>query len=147
MEFMDADYHSSVNDSKNMIQGILNMFDRKEGINWVIEMKETGLMVGYAGFIRIDYDNCRSEIGYALKPGFWREGIMFEALYGIIKYGFNILKMHSMEANVNPLNNNSIKLLEKLKFRKEAYFRENYYFNGKFLDSVIYSLLETDMNL
>jgi ribosomal-protein-alanine N-acetyltransferase len=29
-------------------------------------------------------------------------------------------------------------------FVKEAYFRENYYYNGKFLDSEIYSLLEKD---
>ena len=26
-------------------------------------------------------------------------------------------------------------------FVKEAYFKENYYYNGKFIDSVIYSLI------
>jgi len=36
--------------------------------------------------------------------------------------------------------------LEKIGFKKEAYFRENYLFNNRFLDSVIYSLLEKDLS-
>jgi len=44
---------------------------------------------------------------------------------------------------VNPKNKASIKLLKKNKFRKEAHFRENYYFNGKYLDSAIYCRLST----
>jgi len=55
------------------------------------------------------------------------------------------MKLHSIEANVNPLNEKSKKVLERVGFKKEAYFRENYLFDGKFLDSVIYSLLEKDL--
>jgi ribosomal-protein-alanine N-acetyltransferase len=59
----------------------------------------------------------------------------------VLKYGFEVLKLHSIEANVNPENIASIKLLEKNNFVREAYFRENYFYNGKFLDSAIYSLV------
>ena len=86
-------------------------------------------------------EHYRSEIGYALNPLFQGKGIMQEAMQAIIQYGFEIMKLHSVEANVNPANEASMRLLEKNGFVKEAYFRENYYFDGKFLDSVIYSLL------
>jgi ribosomal-protein-alanine N-acetyltransferase len=70
---------------------------------------------------------------------------MYETINTIVRFGFNEMKLHSIEANVNPLNEKSKKVLEKVGFKKEAYFRENYLFNGNFLDSVIYSLLEKDL--
>jgi ribosomal-protein-alanine N-acetyltransferase len=70
---------------------------------------------------------------------------MHETLKRMAKFGFNNMKLHSIEANVNPGNEKSKRVLEKIGFKKEAYFRENYLFNGKFLDSIIYSLLEKDL--
>ncbi len=69
---------------------------------------------------------------------------MQEALNVVLDYGFNIMRLHSVEADVNPMNIASIKILEKNNFVREAHFRENYYYSGKFLDSYVYSLLSTD---
>jgi [ribosomal protein S5]-alanine N-acetyltransferase len=69
---------------------------------------------------------------------------MTEAMRTIFKFGFDELNLHSLEANINPLNNNSRAVLKKMGFQKEAYFRENYYYNGDYLDSEIYSLLNSD---
>jgi ribosomal-protein-alanine N-acetyltransferase len=66
---------------------------------------------------------------------------MSEALQAVINYGFTSIKLHSITANVNPNNQPSIRLLEKNGFVREGYYKENYYYNGKFLDSAIYSLL------
>ena len=59
----------------------------------------------------------------------------------VLPVGFDQVGLHSIEANVSPENIASRRLLEKFGFKQEAYFKENYYFNGEFLDSVIYSLL------
>jgi ribosomal-protein-alanine N-acetyltransferase len=67
---------------------------------------------------------------------------MQEAMTVVLEYGFNTIKLHSVEANVNPNNTRSIQLLEKNGFVREAYHRENYYYNGHFLDSAIYSLID-----
>jgi ribosomal-protein-alanine N-acetyltransferase len=101
-------------------------------------------LIGYFGFWRIDTHHCRGEIGYALHPNYWEKGYMKEAAFKLIEYGFSEIRLHSIEANVNPNNIPSIKLLEKIGFKKEAYFRENFLFNNEFVDSVIYSLLERD---
>ena len=71
---------------------------------------------------------------------------MTETLSRMIGFAFDDLQVHSIKANVNPNNARSIALLEKANFRKEAYFRENYLYNGHFYDSVIYVLLETDQH-
>ena len=67
---------------------------------------------------------------------------MQEAMEAVLLYGFQKMKLDSVEANVNPFNAASIKLLEKNGFVREGYFRGNYYYNGKFLDSAIYALLQ-----
>jgi ribosomal-protein-alanine N-acetyltransferase len=66
---------------------------------------------------------------------------MHEALKAILDYGFQEMGLHSVEANVNPSNLASIRLLEKNHFIREAYFRENYFYDGRYIDSAIYSLL------
>ena len=145
MKYMDSVKHKSVQDSEKLVCEVQKSFKEKKGINWVVVEKSTNKLMGYIGFWRIMNEHCRAEIGYALKPEFWGRGFMTESLTRLIDFGFNDLKIHSFEANVNPENKRSILLLEKLNFKKEAYFRENYFFDGKFIDSVIYSLLETDL--
>lgn len=144
MNYMDTFKHKSIEDAKNLINSIQKSFEEKSGINWVIIEKHSEQFVGYFGFWRLMKDHCRAEVGYALSPEFWGKGYMTEAMDKMIDFGFNELKLHSIEANVNPNNSSSIKLLERAGFKKEAYFRENYLFNGEFIDSIIYSLLESD---
>jgi ribosomal-protein-alanine N-acetyltransferase len=62
-------------------------------------------------------------------------------MVAVMEYGFGTMKLHSLEANVNPDNKASIKLLERNNFIKEAHFKENYFYDERYLDSAIYSLL------
>ncbi|MGH2644608.1 MAG: GNAT family N-acetyltransferase, partial [Chitinophagaceae bacterium] len=106
-----------------------------------ITLQEDSKLTGTICFWHIQSENFRAEIGYILHPDHQHKGIMQEAIKAVLDYGFNTIKLHSVEANVNPANAPSIKLLEKNSFVKEGYFRENYFFNNQFLDSAIYSLL------
>jgi ribosomal-protein-alanine N-acetyltransferase len=145
LKYLDRDSHKSVEESELMIEEMIKSYNNKEGINWIIRKKDTLDVIGYIGYWRMIRLNVRAEIGYAMKPEYWGNGYMQEALTKVIEFGFNTFRLHSIEGNVNPNNLSSLKLLEKLGFKREAYFREDYLFNGKFLDSVIYSLLETDV--
>ncbi len=116
-------------------------YNNKEGITWAITLVDNPVLIGTIGFWRIVKEHHRSEIGYLLDPAFHGKGLMYEAMKAVIDYGFANLKLHSIEANIDKDNAASIKLVERCGFVKEAHFKENYYFEGQFLDSVIYSLL------
>jgi ribosomal-protein-alanine N-acetyltransferase len=131
----------SVEETKEMIYKINEMIAFNDGISWAVCLKNNSKMIGSVSFHRIYKDHYRAEIGYMLHPDFWRLGIISEAVEAIISYGFNILKFHSIEANIDPTNIGSEKLLQKFNFVKEAYFKENYFFNGSFLDTAVYSLI------
>ncbi|UZH54945.1 GNAT family N-acetyltransferase [Salinimicrobium tongyeongense] len=144
MKFMDSDKHEDIETSEAFIRRNLKSFEKKTGFFWAITAAVSGNYMGDIILRKIDRTNARAEIGYTLHPDYWGHGYMKEAMREVISFGFNELGLHSIEANINPANETSRALLLKIGFMKEAYFRENYYYNGKFLDSEIYSLLEKD---
>lgn len=145
LEFMDSAPHADLEESKIFIQASIGQYAAGTGISWAIKMKGEEDVIGYFSYWRMDHKNQRGEIGYALKPSHWGKGIMTEVFNAVIPFGFHQLGLHSIEANINEANARSQAVLEKIGFQKEAHFRENYFFNGKFIDSIIYSLLESDL--
>ncbi|MCR9290435.1 MAG: GNAT family N-acetyltransferase [Bacteroidetes bacterium] len=145
MEYLDSVRPKEIKDALKMIEDIHLSFRLKTGINWAITEKGSDRMIGYFGYWRLVKEHCRAEIGYLLHPDYWRKGIMTEAMSPTLKFGFSQFHLHSIEANVNLENDRSKGILEKFGFQKEAHFRENYYHDGEFLDSIIYCLLEKDL--
>jgi [ribosomal protein S5]-alanine N-acetyltransferase len=126
-----------------LIKMIQQKIEVNEGINWAITLKNDNKLIGYIGHYRIKWEHFRSEIGYMILPQYSGMGIATEAIKLAVEYGFNDMKMHTVEGVVDPANVASAKVLEKNGFVKEAHFKENEFFNGKFIDSVIYSLINT----
>ena len=127
---------------------LINMMKEKietnEGINWAITLKGNNKMIGFIGLYQIQWQNHRAELGYMLIPDFQGMGIISEAIQLVIEYGFKEMRMHSLEAIIDPENIASARVLEKNNFIKEAHFKENGFFDGKFIDSVVYSLVQKE---
>ena len=64
-----------------------------------------------------------------------------EALEAVARHCFTAFGFHSLEANTDPRNAASRRLLERNGFVLEGLFREDYFWEGQFLDSAIYSRL------
>jgi [ribosomal protein S5]-alanine N-acetyltransferase len=141
MRYLARPVMTDVSEAVPYIQVILNNYAANESVTWGICLKDQPNIIGTIGFWRMDKGNHRTEIGYILSPDYWRKGIMSEAINAACEYCFEVLHFRSVEANTDPNNEASGAVLERCGFVQEAYFRENYYFNGKFLDSRIYSKL------
>lgn len=141
LRYVDKEPMRTLAEAEELIERIRDSFVKTDGISWAINLKGSNELIALAGLWRIIKEHHRAEIGYTLLPEYWNLGLMSEALKAIIDFGFNSMKLHSIEANINPDNKASIRTAEKMGFVREAYFRENYYFQGQFLDSAIYSLL------
>jgi len=142
MKFINRPVAKTLDEAGELITTIMDDLTNNTAITWGITRKDDLKLIGTIGFWRIMEEHYRAEIGYLLHPDLQGKGFMQEALGAILDYGFRTMKLHSVEANVNPGNTASQKLLERNHFVKEAYFKENYYSDGKFLDSIIYSRLD-----
>ena len=148
MLYIDRPRPESVKESEVFVETINENFSKGMSLVWAITFKEDPEhLIGNLGYWRTDLANYRAELGYMLHPDHWRKGILSEALRAVIDFGFNTVGFNSICANINPENDASRQLLLKHGFIKEAYFREDYYFEGKFLDSEIYGLLASTSSL
>jgi len=116
--------------------------DSNEGINWAITLNGNPKLIGIIGHYRIQPQNYRAEIGYMILPEYHGQGIVTEAINKVVRYGFDVMQLHSIEAVIDPGNLASERVLQKNGFVKEAHILENEFFDGKFIDTVIYSLLK-----
>ncbi len=136
--------HCDLSETKKLMADIEKALNDGTGIEWVLCLKEDNTPVGYAGIWKITKEHNKGELGYALRQGYTGKGYMAEALKKILNFGFNKLKLHRLEANTDSKNTNSIKLLKKLGFKQEAFLRDDYFLNGKYSSSVIFSKLENE---
>lgn len=142
MRYIDRERPKTIQDIEAFIKTLKEGFLKGENLAWAITLKENPTqMIGSIGYWRTNLANYRAEIGYMLQPAYWRKGIISEALIASISFGFNEMKLHTIQANINPANDASRQILLKHGFVKEAYFKEDYYFQGRFLDSEIYGLV------
>ncbi len=144
MRFVPRPLAQSIDDAHEHIRMITAKIDDNTGINWAMTYKGSDEFIGIIGLFRIEFENYRSELGYMLLPEHHNKGIVSEAISEIMRYGFENMKLHSIEAVIDPQNHASGKVLEKNGFRKEAHLRENEFYNGRFLDTVIYAKLASD---
>lgn len=111
---------------------------------WAITTIQEDVALGWVVFIHSeDRPNVR-EIGYILNRSAWGAGIAREAVGRVVLYGFEELGLRRIYADVDPENMSSIKLLNVLGFRQEAFLRQESETHIGISDSLIFGLLCDD---
>lgn len=141
MQYIKRQPCLSIEEARGWVDKVDGIIDNNDGISWGIYLKGDNKLMGTGGTWRFDKDHYRGELGYALIPQYQGQGIMHEALTAIIHYAFHTIGLHSIEANIDPANLASQRVLERLGFAREGYLRESYFYEGVFNDTAVYSLL------
>lgn len=109
-----------------------------------IEAAESGRLLGTCSLFAINTQCRRAELGYMLASHAWGRGYMQEALRAFIDHGFEKLDLNRLEADTDPRNERSMRLLERLNFVKEGHFRERWIVDGEVSDAAMFGLLRRD---
>lgn len=147
MQYIARPVAEKIEDVLELIQKTDDGIQKNDLINWGISLKGQTEIIGSIGYYRMKPEHYRSEIGYILHSDHHRKGIMQEAIEIVLDYGFDQMKLHSIEAVTDPNNEASRNILIKNGFVQEGYFKENHFFEGKFLDSVHYGLIRRKAGL
>jgi [ribosomal protein S5]-alanine N-acetyltransferase len=139
MEHIGRPRAATLADAEKLIETIAEDQRNDDGITWAITLKESDNLIGTIGYYRLKKAHFRGEVGYSLMSDHWRKGYMGEALEAVVACGFEQLGFHSIEAVTDPRNIASNTLLERHGFVREGLFKENYHWNGEFLDSAVWS--------
>ena len=108
---------------------------------FAIARREDGAMLGTCTLYALDAQCRRAEVGYALLPPAWGNGHANEAVTALLDWGFGVLELNRVEADIDPRNTPSARALERLGFTREGQLRERWIVGGEVGDSLIYGLL------
>jgi len=118
--FMNVRCFTAENQATEMIQLLDDLSQDNKAIRFSIIHKESGEIIGSCGYNALDFANGVAEIGYDLAKSYWGRGYASEAVSSLVEYAFSSWKLKRIEAKVDPENQNSIKLLQKLGFMFEG---------------------------
>src|SRR5262245_42597091 len=131
-------------DAMQFIERIHYGFRRRELLQWGIVDTADNALIGTCILTHFSAAHERAEIGFALKQKRWGQGLGSEAASAVINFAFDDLGLHRIEADVDPRNERSLRLLERLGFRREGHLRERYHMNGERRDAIMLALLRTE---
>jgi RimJ/RimL family protein N-acetyltransferase len=127
---------------KNRVSSTIN--ENGTWFQFVIILKTIGELIGDTGLHFFDKENKQVEIGCTISKKYQGNGFATEAMSEVMKYLFDTMNKHRIIASIDPRNINSIRLVEKLNFRKEAHFKESIMSNGTWVDDLIYAILKNE---
>ncbi len=144
MRFWSSAPWDSIERAHETLERDIRGFENGEHLCLALERHQDTRMIGQCTLFKISEGCRRAEIGYCLASGVWGNGYMHEALGALIAYGFEHLELNRIEADIDPLNEASVKSVERLGFVREGLLRERWIVDGEVSDSAIYGLLQED---
>jgi ribosomal-protein-alanine N-acetyltransferase len=115
-----------------------------EWVQYSIESRENGLLIGDCAIHLQKEDPLIAELGITISDLYQRQGYAKEAMKGLMLFLFRDKKIQRIVETVDTENEASIRLLESLSFRREAHQINNVFFKGKWGSEYQFGMLETE---
>ena len=139
MRYIPRPRAKTIEDALANVELLTNGINEGKSINWAIcnaaNPKEIYGMIGYVNFYP---EQSKAEIGYMLHPDYWGKGYVPEAILAIEKFGFEQINLQSIEAKIDPRNDNSRKILQRNNYQFDRLEEKTMVFQDEELDSEYY---------
>jgi [ribosomal protein S5]-alanine N-acetyltransferase len=143
-------FYPWTNRTEAQVRDLVEMFVEQQAerprrkFQFAITFPNDDRVIGNCGIRRKPENDWEADIGYELAPEYWSRGYATEAALAIINFGFQMLKLHRISAWCIAANTASARVLEKVGMQLEGRLRENEYFKGRWWDTLLYGLLESE---
>ena len=112
---------------------------------FLVEDKQTGTPVGFAGLFEIHSTSRKAEFRVLLgEKAFWNRGYGTEVTELLIFYGFDRLNLNRVFLGVTDENRGAVRAYEKTGFKVEGRLRQDIYRNSRYYDSIRMAILRDE---
>ncbi|MCU0498535.1 MAG: GNAT family N-acetyltransferase [Anaerolineae bacterium] len=148
VQYYDLTQFEALDQADHLIAALIRRYEQRQAIRWAITLRGGGdRLIGTCGFNLFDTCGHFGEIGYDLHPTFWGQGLITEAIAGVLRFGFREVALNRIEANVLPGNRASVRVLTKLGFKFEGLLRQRGYWANAYHDLEWYGLLRQEWEM
>ena len=121
----------------NATQYIENSNKLGESILFRVSLREVDKSIGNIRLFNFHEVHNRAELSFLFyDQEEWGKGYATEAIDTVVNYGFESLKLHRIHADYYELNSRSGRVFEKLGFEIEGIYRDHFFFDDMYIDSV-----------
>ena len=119
-------------------------FRERQAMRWGLVPHGADRIIGTCGYTRWTVESRFAILGYDLARPYWRQGLMTEAVTEVLRFGFEDMELHRVEALAMAGNVASMTLLSRLGFSHEGELRSRALHRGEFRDVWYFGLLQSE---
>jgi diamine N-acetyltransferase len=117
--------------------------DNPERVWFMIVARDTGRVIGETGLLRMFHPWRTTDLSIIIgEKDAWGLGYGTEAIDLLLDYAFGYLNFHRVSIGVVGFNEKALQFYEKIGFKREGIQRDGYYYNYRYSDFVMMSILE-----
>ena len=136
--------HESADVTRYLLNTWIPEYEKGEYFNWVMELKETGKIIGNISVVQVREDIGEALIGYCMSRGYWGHEYMPEALKAVIDYLFDVAGMNRVVASHDVNNPKSGRVMQKAGMKYEGTLRQAGHNMQGIVDLCYYSVIKSD---
>lgn len=136
--------HANVEVTKSLLTDWISRYEEDSYYNWVIELKESGDVIGSISVVKLNENINGADIGYCMSRAHWGKGIMPEALKAVIHYLFCEVGLNRIAACHDVNNPKSGRVMDKAGMKLEGTLRRAGKNNLGICDEVWHSIIRAE---
>ncbi|MDD2674929.1 MAG: GNAT family N-acetyltransferase [Flavobacterium sp.] len=145
-EFNTLGIPATIEETKQLLEKWISENNKEQTTHFTfaVELNAGNQIIGLIGINlgKVKYKN--AEVWFKFHKDHWNKGFATESLKEILRFGFNELNLHRIEAGCAVGNVGSIHVLEKTGMTREAHTRELLPLSSGWSDNYGYAILATD---
>ena len=143
-EFLRWPTATDIREAEQVLNEWVRGYKNLDFYQWAIVLKELGEPIGSISVVGKNEQLDMVHIGYCIGSKWWHKGITTEAFHAIIPFFFEEGGVNRIEAQHDPNNPNSGKVMQKCGLRYEGTLRQADWSNKGIVDACMYSLLKSE---
>ena len=141
MAFWDSEVIDDPALTLNVVERQLDEAARDEARYWTMQLAADGGFLGLCDLSEIDRRHSRADVGFMVARRYWGGGYTFEAMHAVIGHAAQGLRLKRLQARTHLGNVRSMRLLDRLGFKREGLLRGYVERDGERRDCVLFGLL------
>ena len=141
MAFWDSEVIDDPALTIDIVERQLGKAARDEARYWTMQLAADGGFLGRCDLSEIDRRHSRADVGFMVARRYWGGGYTFEAMHAVIGHAAQGLRLKRLQARTHLGNVRSMRLLDRLGFKREGLLRGYVERDGERRDCVLFGLL------
>lgn len=133
--------YNTIDEVNGLLEKYIQNYVNSDYYRWAIVDNDSNRCIGQIAFYIVDTNNHFAEIEYCISTDYQNRGLMTEAVKSVIKFGFEEIGLHKIQISTKEINAPSKRVIEKSGFKYEGTLRDYFYYDGKYIDRLYYSML------